>query len=80
MRTAYFHEDDYCQWEILPLTAKEYCLKEMWQCTLLALGQLAPVLLADWLWERCVDLTSPQDIEQYVAQKINRTVELVKEK
>ena len=184
MRTAYFHEDDYCQWEILPLTAKEYCLKEMgqiakfteklqsegagftdiylrgdsphsidelslrseqldealsflpaydrvetgyssyreelkstrsrgegaeqnvfwsvnedgiinalwldlwiapetkemWQCTLLALGQLAPVLLADWIWERCVDLTSPQDIEQYVAQKINRTVELVKEK
>ena len=24
MRTAYFHEDDYCQLEILPLTAKKF--------------------------------------------------------
>lgn len=29
MRTVYFHEDDYCQCEILPLMAKEHCLREM---------------------------------------------------
>lgn len=29
MRTAFFHEDDYFQWEILPLAAKAYCQKEM---------------------------------------------------
>ena len=29
MRTVYFHEDDYCQYEILPLTDREYCLEEM---------------------------------------------------
>ena len=29
MRTVYFHEDDYCQCEVLPLAAKEYCLREM---------------------------------------------------
>ena len=29
MRTAYFHEDDYCQCEVLPLAAKAYCLHEM---------------------------------------------------
>lgn len=50
MRTAFFHEDDYCQWEILPLTTKAYCLKELWQHTLTVLGQLASVLLADWGW------------------------------
>ena len=50
MRTAFFHEDDYCQWEILPLTTKAYCLKELWQHTLTVLGQLASVLLDDWGW------------------------------
>ncbi len=29
MRTVYFHEDDYCQQEILPLSNKAVCLKEM---------------------------------------------------
>lgn len=29
MRTAFFHKDNYCLWEILPLAAKEFCLKEM---------------------------------------------------
>lgn len=29
MRTVYFHEDDYCQCEALPPSAKEYCLREM---------------------------------------------------
>ena len=28
-RIAFFHEDDYCQKEILPLTAKNFCLKQM---------------------------------------------------
>lgn len=28
-RTVYFHEDDYCQIEILPLTAKKFCLKQI---------------------------------------------------
>ncbi len=78
--TAYFHEDDYCQWEILPLTAKVYCLKEMGQRTLTTLGQLAPVLLADWGWEQCVELTSPQEIEQYATDKVNNTLRLLEEK
>ena len=29
MRTAFFHKDNYCVWEILPLAANEFCLKEM---------------------------------------------------
>lgn len=29
MRTVFFHEDDYCQLEILPLTARGFCLKEI---------------------------------------------------
>ena len=29
MRTAYFHEDDYRQCEVLPLAAMEHCLREM---------------------------------------------------
>lgn len=29
MRTVYFHEDDYCQCEVLPPAAKGYCLREM---------------------------------------------------
>ncbi len=28
-RTVYFHEDDYCQTEILPLSAKKFCLKQI---------------------------------------------------
>lgn len=28
-RIAFFHEDDYCQTEILPLAAKNFCLKQM---------------------------------------------------
>lgn len=28
-RIAFFHKDDYCQREILPLTAKNFCLKQM---------------------------------------------------
>lgn len=28
-RTVYFHEDDYCQIEILPLNAKNFCLKQI---------------------------------------------------
>lgn len=28
-RTVYFHEDDYCQVEILPLAAKKFCLKQI---------------------------------------------------
>ncbi len=28
-RTVYFHEDDYCQIEILPLSAKKFCLKQI---------------------------------------------------
>lgn len=29
MREIYFHEDDYCQAELLPLTAKNFCLKQI---------------------------------------------------
>ncbi len=29
MRSAYFHEDDYCQVELLPAAAHGYCLNEM---------------------------------------------------
>lgn len=28
-RTVYFHEDDYCQIEVLPLNAKKFCLKQI---------------------------------------------------
>ena len=31
---------------------------------LTALGHLAPLLLADWGWSRCVDLSQPTEIEQ----------------
>ena len=37
---------------------------------LTALGHLAPLLLADWSWDRCVDLRQPAEIEQYVAEKV----------
>ena len=37
---------------------------------LTALGHLAPLLLADWGWSRCVDLSQPTEIEQYVAEKV----------
>lgn len=33
MRTAFFHKDDYCQYEILPLTARDFCLEEMAKIT-----------------------------------------------
>ena len=29
MGSVYFHEDDYCQVEVLPATARSYCLAEM---------------------------------------------------
>ena len=29
MRKIYFHEDDYCQLEVLPLAARQFCLQEM---------------------------------------------------
>jgi hypothetical protein len=29
MRTAFFHEDDYCQVELLPVASAEYCRAEM---------------------------------------------------
>lgn len=29
MASAYFHEDDYCQVEVLPAAARDYCLAEM---------------------------------------------------
>ena len=54
--------------------------KELWQRTLTVLGQLSPVLLADWGWERCVDLTSPQEIQQYVTDKVNNTLRLLEER
>lgn len=172
-RIAFFHEDDYCQWEILPLTAKGFCMKQMgeiddfaeehqlaggvytdmfvredsphgieelslcpeqlnealgflpaydqvetgyssyreelkltygrgmeeeqnvfwsvdeagvinalwldiwiapkskdlWKSILIALGKMASVLLADWGWQRCVDLTNLSDVEQYIKEK-----------
>ena len=37
---------------------------------LTALGHLDPLLLADWGWSRCVDLSQPTEIEQYVAEKV----------
>ena len=37
---------------------------------LTALGHLAPLLLADWGWSRCVDLSQPAENEQYVAEKV----------
>lgn len=172
-RIAFFHEDDYCQWEIFPLTAKGFCMKQMgeiddfakehqlvggiytdmfvrddsphgieelslrpeqldealgflpaydqvetgyssyreelkhtygrgmgeeqnvfwsvnearvinalwldlwidpnskdlWKSILIALGKMVPVLLADWSWSRCVDLTNLSDVEQYIKEK-----------
>ncbi len=173
-RIAFFHEDDYCQWEILPLTSREFCVrqmgkiddfgkerqtgsgftdmfvredslhgieelalrseqlnaalqflppyarvetgysssrrelkatygrgegaeqnvfwsvndaglinalwldlcitretKELWQNILTALGKLAPLLLADWGWSCCVDLTSADEINRYVEGSAN---------
>lgn len=177
MRTVYFHEDDYCQQEILPLSNKAVCLKEMdeingfsedhripdigfsdiyirenpftaelsslmipgegiakklsflpnfnkvftgygtyreeckrtravgsgdefaifwtendagladalWLVfrigtdnretaikTLLALGRLAPLMLADWQLGRCVDLNDANDVDEYISERINR--------
>ncbi len=172
-RTAFFHEDDYCQWEILPLTSQEFCMRQMgeiddfakdhqtdggftdifvredgphkmeklaltseqlhkalcflqpydrvetgyssyrkelkaahgrgegpeenvfwsvndtgqvtalwldlcivpenqdlWRSILTALGKLAPLLLADWNWSRCVDLTKPKEIEEYIEEQL----------
>ncbi len=43
--------------------------KERWRLILITLGQLAPVLLADWAWEQSVDLTSQNEIEQYIAER-----------
>ena len=177
MRTVYFHEDDYCQWEILPLAGKEYCLREMdaiddfaeehgegqffsdiylrgesprtlrelklrpgqlaaaldflpafdrvemgyssyqeecigtcarglsnelavfwdvdeegfvkalWLVIWIkaesadtarriytALGRLAPLLLADWNWSACVDLTDPAAIEKYIRERLHTEV------
>ena len=172
-RIAFYHEDDYCQKEILPLTAKDFCLKQMgeindfsqehqlgsgfftdifireetphgidelglrseqlnetlnflplydlvetgyssyreeskatygrgkgygqnifwavnesgivnaiwldmeiasitvdmWRKVLLSLGKIAPVLLADWSWSLCVDLTNSSNIEEYIEEK-----------
>ncbi len=173
-RIAFFHEDDYCQWEILPLTSREFCMrqmgiidnfakehqsdfgftdifvregsphkigelalrseqldealqflspyarvetgysssrrelksaygrgegaeenvfwsvdgaglvnalwldlcitqenKELWQNILTVLGKLAPLLLADWSWSCCVDLTSADEINRYVEGSAN---------
>lgn len=171
-RIAFFHEDDYCQWEILPLTAEDSCMRQMgeiddfakghqvdggftdmfvcenspheigelalrpeqlnealrflqpydrvetgyssyreelkssygrgngpeqnvfwsvndagvvnaiwldiwvvpetkdlWQNILTALGKMVPVLLADWGWSRCVDLTNLSEVEKYIEEK-----------
>ncbi len=40
--------------------------KELWGSILTALGKLAPLLLADWGWSCCVDLTSADEINRYV--------------
>ncbi len=40
--------------------------KELWRNILTALGKLAPLLLADWSWSCCVDLTSADEISRYV--------------
>ncbi len=45
--------------------------KERCSSILTALGHLAPVLLADWDWSRCVDLTSADEISRYVEEKSN---------
>lgn len=45
--------------------------KELWLNILTALGRLAPVLLADWSWDCCVDLTSVQEINGYAEDKAN---------
>ncbi len=172
-RIAFYHEDDYCQKELLPLTAKDFCLKQMgeindfsqehqsenggftdifireepshgieelglrseqlhealsflppydyvetgyssykeeskatygrgngdeenifwsvnesgvvnavwmdmeiapvtidgWRKVLISLGRIAPVLLVDWGWDLCVDLTNPSNIEEYINEK-----------
>ncbi len=49
--------------EIAPITI------DMWRKVLIALGKIAPVLLADWGWSLCVDLTNPSNIEEYLKEK-----------
>lgn len=49
--------------EIAPITI------DMWRKVLIALGKIAPVLLADWGWSLCVDLTNPSNIEEYIKEK-----------
>lgn len=49
--------------EIAPITM------DMWRKVLIALGKIAPVLLADWNYSLCVDLTNSSDIEEYIKEK-----------
>ena len=48
--------------EIAPITV------DMWRRVLISLGKIAPVLLADWSWSLCVDLTNPSNIEEYIKE------------
>lgn len=60
MRTAFFHEDDYCHLQILPLTDKAYCLKEMGKIKEFAEEHSAGIIFTD-IYLRCV---SPNSIEE----------------
>jgi hypothetical protein len=39
---VYFHEDDYCQQEVLPLTALDFCSKQIKEIDEFAVAHLAP--------------------------------------
>lgn len=49
--------------EIAPISV------DMWRSALLSLGKLVPVLLADWSWSLCADLTNPLNVEEYLKEK-----------
>ena len=42
MRKIYFHEDDYCQLEVLPLSAEQFCRREMGEIETLLQLNLRP--------------------------------------
>jgi len=52
MRTAYFHEDDYCQVEVLPAAAADYCRSEMCRIDEFAEAHRAALVFTD-MYMRC---------------------------
>lgn len=46
-------------------------LVDIWRNILMALGKMAPVMLADWGLGLCADLTDTTDIDAYIKEKLD---------